>query len=68
MVGEIWITHETCFNNESQVWNEAAVQAAMVAQVLVNKKALGSFLELGDPTIDPNILWSLLWGPPKWYP
>ena len=27
----------------------------------------GSFLKLGDPHVDPNTLYSLLWGPPKWY-
>ena len=25
-------------------------------------------LNRGDPNIDPNILESLVWGAPKWYP
>ena len=28
----------------------------------------GSFPKYEGPNIDPQILQSLLWGPPKWYP
>ena len=38
------------------------------AYIYIYVYTYGSFSRLGYPNIDPNILESLLWGPPKRYP